>query len=76
MMKYYVKFSYTHLRNIVNSAEAAVLVVVEDLVLGNEADGRHVGRADRLDFVDRSKSILTDQLKKIIQNFLSMIRDF
>ena len=56
-----LKVSY--LCDIVNGAESSVLVIVEDFVLWDEADGRHVRRPDRLDLVESPEPILADQLK-------------
>ena len=51
------------LGHVVDRAEAAVLVVVQNFVLGDEADGCHVGRSDGLDLVKSSEPILADQLQ-------------
>jgi len=42
-----------------------VVVVVGDAQIGDEADGGHVRRADRLDLVDSAESLLSQQLVKV-----------
>ncbi len=64
-----------HLCDVVDGTESSVFVVVKNFVLGDEADGRHVRRPDRLNLVEGTETILADQLKtrscKKVLNFWS-----
>ena len=48
--------------NVMDSTEAAILIVIKDLVFWNESNSCHVGRSDGFDFVQSSETILANQL--------------
>ncbi len=53
------------LGDVVDGAEAAVLALVENLVLGDEADGGHVGGPDGLDLVEGAESVVADEIIEV-----------
>ena len=50
------------LGDVVDRTETSVLIVIQDLVLGDESNCCHVSRSDRLDLVKSTEPIFTDQL--------------